>query len=305
MDTNQESGVSLQDVADLLEQDEQVTDESGEQEGAEEVAQSDDSEAPEEQPEEGDDDEEMVEVEGKNGKKFKIPKEIADERLMQADYTRKTQEVAEQKRLNLEEKRVLEERKQLEAHSFDKRVEVRGIQRQLDQFNGIDWQSLARDDPARATELHITYQQLQQELARKAGEVQQIETQAQQLSEQQRQQRLRSEGAELLKHIPDFKKHEAKVVETAKHFGYTDEELHAISVLNPDSRALRVLHAAAQWIALQEAKPKAMQKVAEAPRVVKPEAPRPKSEQRTRELNTRFNSGRAKLGDLAAFLENS
>jgi hypothetical protein len=46
MDTNQETGVSLQDVADLIEQDDQQV-ESGEDEGAEEVAQSDDSEAPE------------------------------------------------------------------------------------------------------------------------------------------------------------------------------------------------------------------------------------------------------------------
>ena len=74
MDTNQD-GVSLQDVADLIEQeDDQITDESGEEQGAEEIADSDDSEAPETKPEEGDDGEE-VEFEGKA---YKVPKELKD-----------------------------------------------------------------------------------------------------------------------------------------------------------------------------------------------------------------------------------
>lgn len=295
MDTNQESGVSLQDVADLLEE-EQVTDESGEQEGAEEIAQSDDSETPEDQPEEGDDAEE-VEFEGKA---YKVPKELKNALLRQADYTQKTQEVAEQRRAIEERARTFDEQQKLFSQSFEKRVEVREIQNRLSQFEAIDWQGLVRDDPARATELNIAYQQLQRELGKKAAEVQQIEGQAQQLTEQSRQQKLRTESAELLKHIPDFKKHETKVVEAAKHFGYTDAELHAISVLNPDSRALRVLHAASQWLALQEAKPKAMQKVAEAPKVVKPQAVQPKP--RTNQAAVQRLQKHGRIEDLASLL---
>src|SRR5215204_3179929 len=53
--------------------------------------------------------EELEEIE-RNGKKYKIPTALKSELLMQQDYTRKTQEVAEQRRAIEAEQQALEER---------------------------------------------------------------------------------------------------------------------------------------------------------------------------------------------------
>jgi hypothetical protein len=298
MDTNQETGVSLQDVADLIEQDDDQLAESGEDEGAEEVAQSDESEAPEAEADGAGDDEE-VEFEGKS---YKVPKELKSALLRQADYTQKTQEVAEQRRAVEERAQRIQQQEAVLGQSFDKAVELRVIQTKLSQFEGIDWQGLADSDPVQATKLNLAYQQLQREAQQKNGELQQAHAQAQQLTEQNRQQMLAEAQKELKQRLPNFTAETAeKIKHAAREYGISDNELN--SVIDP--RYVHVLHDAAKWRALQADKPKAMQKVAEAPRVMKPQAPTTRSEQNTRAINNRFSSGKARINDLAAFLENS
>lgn len=265
MDTNQD-GVSLQDVADLIErEDEQITDESGEEQGAEEIADSDDSDAPETQPEEGDDGEE-VEFEGKA---YKVPKELKEALLRQSDYTKKTQEVAEQRKAIEQKAQLLEQREAVMSQQFEKAVEMRAIQDKLSQFKAIDWQSLADTDPVQATKLNLAYQQLQQQAAEKYSEFNQARAQAEQLTQQQRQQMLAEAQQGLKERLPNFNAETAEKIKTAaRSYGLSDDELNQVI----DPRYVHVLHDAMQWRALQAAKPKAMQKVAEAPRVVKPQA---------------------------------
>ena len=82
-DTNPESEVLIDDVANLLD----TTDESPD-EGSDEEVREDDAET---QPE----DDEEVEYEGKT---YKVPKELKGALMKNADYTQKTQEVAEQRK---------------------------------------------------------------------------------------------------------------------------------------------------------------------------------------------------------------
>lgn len=309
MDTNQETGVSLQDVADLIEQDDQVVDESGEQEGAEEIADSDDSETSEDQPEEvaGDDSEE-IDFEGKT---YKVPKELKGALLRQSDYTQKTQQVAEERKLVEQRAQTLQQQEQLFAQSFDKRVELATLQKELDQYEKLDWRSLAENDPARATQLNIEYQQLQRKAGVKYQELQQVQAQNEQLTLQQRQQMLVMAKKDLEEKIPDFFKSQKPaemIVNAARFYGISEQELKEISEIRPNAAYMHVLHDAAQWRALQAAKPKAMQKVAEAPKVIKPQAVQSQNAakaKQTQALNARFRSGNARLNDLAAYLENS
>lgn len=296
MDTNQETGVSVADVADLLEDETEQPEQELEQEGAEEVAQSDETE---EQPEgEGEEEGEEVEFEGKA---YKVPKEIKLALLRQSDYTQKTQEVAEQRKAVEQLGQVLEQRQRVMLQTFDKAVELREIKNRLSQYEQIDWQSLAANDPSQATQLHIAYQQLQREAQNKNGELQQVSNQLQQLTEAQRQQKL-TDGTQYLKtHIPDFsEKTAAEIASVAtKHYGITPAELKAISEDNPDARFVHVLHDAMKWRALQAAKPQAMQKVTQAPKVIKPAATPPKRNNLAA-LDRLQKNGRVE--DLAAFL---
>lgn len=292
MDTNQETGVSVADVAGLLDDEADAPVELEQEEGSEEVAESD--ETAEQSESDSEDDGEEVEFEGKA---YKVPKGIKEALLRQADYTKKTQEVAEQRKAVEERAQALEQQQRVMAQTFDKAVEFREAQKRLTQFEQIDWYTLAQNDPTQATQLNIAYQQAQRDAQAKYGEWKQAEQQTQQLSEQNRQQMLAKAEQELKTRLPDFSPKVAeKITKAAKEYGITDQELNALI----DPRYVHVLHDAMKWRALQAEKPKAMQKVAEAPKAIKPQAAQPKPRTNQAAFDRLKRNGRVE--DLAAFL---
>lgn len=260
MDTNLEEGVSLDEVAGLL--GDEIDDERDEESGDEEQG-----DLPTDELEE---DGEEVEIEGKS---YKVPKELKDMVLMHKDYTQKTQAVAEQRRAVEERAHVLEQRERMLSQTFEKAVEFREVQNRLAQFEQIDWQALVEQDPVQATKLNLAYQQLQRDAQAKYGALQQANAQAEQLTQQQRQQMLAEAEKDLKVRLPDFGPQVAEqIVKAAKEYGFTDGELEGLT----DARHVHVLHDAMKWRALQAAKPKAMRAVADAPRAIKPQAAQPK-----------------------------
>ena len=293
MDTNQETGVSVADVAGLLDDETDTPVEELEQEeSTEEVAQSDETE----EPTEGESEDEGEEVEFE-GKAYKVPKGIKEALLRQADYTKKTQEVAEQRKSVEERAQALDQQQRVMAQTFDKAVEFREAQKRLTQYEQIDWYTLAQNDPAQATQLNIAYQQLQREAQTKYGEWKQAEQQTQQLTEQNRQQMFVKAEQELKTRLPNFGPQVAeKIAKAGKEYGITDQELNSLI----DPRYVHVLHDAMKWRALQAEKPKAMQKVVDAPQAIKPQAAQPKPRTNLAALDRLKKNGRVE--DLAAFL---
>lgn len=288
MDTNQETEVSLDDVAGLLgdDTDEELLDD---EEEAQDEEQSEELQADESE----EDDSEEVEIEGKS---YKVPKELKDMVLMHKDYTQKTQAVAEQRKAFEERAHVLEQREQMLGQTFDKAVAFREAQNRLSQFEQIDWQGLADADPVQATKLNIAYQQAQRDAQAKYGAWQQANTQSEQLTQQQRQQLLVEAEKDLKTRLPDFSPQLAeKIVSNATQYGFSAEELNGLT----DARAVHVLHDAMKWRALQAGKPTQMQKVAEAPKAIKPQAAQPK---RTNQAATERLRKSGRIEDLAAFL---
>lgn len=260
MDTNHEDGVSLDEVAGLL--GDEIDDERDEE--------SVDEEQGDLQSEEAEEDDEDVEIEGKS---YKVPKELKDMVLMHKDYTQKTQAVAEQRRTVEERAQLLDQRERVLSQTFEKAVEFREVQNRLAQYEQIDWQALAEQDPVQATKLNLAYQQLQRDAQAKYAALQQANAHAEQLTQQQRQQLLAEAEKDLKARLPDFGPQVAeKIVRAAKDYGFTDAELEGLT----DARHVHVLHDAMKWRALQAEKPKAMRAVAEAPRAIKPQAAQPK-----------------------------
>jgi len=290
MDTNQETGVSIDDLAGLIvDEPEQVEQQEAEDDGL--LAQAD--EQPEEAEEVAD---ELVEAEYE-GKAYKVPKELKEALLRQADYTKKTQEVAETRKQVEERAQLLATQERVLQASFDKAVELREIQQRLSQYEQIDWQSLVDSDPIQATKLNLAYQQLQREAAQKQQELHQATQQREQLNAQQLQQTLEGAKKDLLTRIPNFGAEvAAKIKEAGKAYGISDAELE--NVIDP--RYVHVLHDAAQWRALQAKKPQAMKKVVDAPKVLKPQAQQPKPRTNQAAADRLKKTGR--IEDLAAFL---
>lgn len=98
--------------------------------------------------------EEEVEV---GDHKLALPKSIAEklkaERLMHADYTQKTQQVAEQrKQVEAQAEDVVRQRQ--EQHQYIQEVaKVVAIDDQLAQYQALDWQALIASDPVQAMQL--------------------------------------------------------------------------------------------------------------------------------------------------------
>lgn len=120
-----------------------------------------------------------------DGQKFELPKPVAErlqsERMMNADYTQKTQALAEQRRQF--ETQSAEQQKQQQEYIQDY-AKVVAIDDQLAAYNQLDWNGLIANDPQQA----MLYQQQQRALEAQRNQVIQAVTQKQQqfaLNEQQ------------------------------------------------------------------------------------------------------------------------
>jgi hypothetical protein len=289
MDTNQESGVSLDDVSELL-------DEATDRIEGDDVAETEELPEQDEQPEAAaEDDDELVEIEGKS---YRVPKELKSMVLMHKDYTQKTQEVAEQRRSVEERAHALEQREQAMGATFGKAVEFRQVQDKLAQFEALDWNAIVDADPVHAQKLTIAYQQLQREAQTKYAELQQTQTQVQQLTEHQRQQLLAEGAKDLRARLPDFGPQTAERIRKAAqdHYGIKSEELDGLV----DARQVHILHDAMKWRELQAKQPQAMRKVAEAAPAIKPQAAPQKPRTNQAAVDRLKKNGRVE--DLAALL---
>lgn len=113
------------------------------------------TEATDEAPE--DDDIEEVDYEGQ---KYAVPKEIKAALMRQADYTRKTQEVAEQRKVFEAHKTSFEQTIEVQKQNLAGYAQLMAIDGQLNQYANVDWNALSQQDPVQAQQAFFSYTQL-------------------------------------------------------------------------------------------------------------------------------------------------
>lgn len=178
------------------------------------------------------------------GKKYVLPKAIKPALMMQADYTKKTQEVAEQRKALEAQQSAIAQQAEAQRANLQEYVKLHSINEQLAQFQNIDWNRLDQEDPVRAQSLSrqfsmLTYaqRQLQDHLSHK--EAQALETQR---SESARQ--LQEGRAALAKAIPNFTPELAKSLrDHGTVYGFSADDMSGIT----DPRQVQVLHDAYLW----------------------------------------------------------
>ena len=187
-----------------------------------------------------------------------------------SDYTKKTQEVAEQRKvIEQEAKAIIEARKVRDDYSSKLQAIEQFLNGQND--NPAELVAMKENDPvgyavkvAEMTEKKEQLQTVQAERARLAQE-QQTESQA------QMQKFVEQEQIKLAESLPEFSdKTKGEQVRNdirsyGKKVGFTDEELSQVY----DSRHVLVLHKAAQYDKLMAGKAGVKKKVAKAPKTVK------------------------------------
>lgn len=212
-----------------------------------------------------------------NGEEIEKPlEEVISLAQQGADYTKKTQEVAEQRKqldeyaqtIQVQEQQ-LKVQAELQQALFGELAQITAIDQQLADFQAIDWNQLSENDFVEAQKLFFTQNKLQNQ---RSQLVQQLEAKQQQLT--QAQQKSLSEriakGKEILaKEIPNWSQDTSKAIISAgkEFYGFSDEEM--ASVIDP--RHVKVLHDAMQWRKLQQ-NSTVKNKVSTAKPVIKPGA---------------------------------
>lgn len=218
------------------------------------------------------------------------------------DYTKKTQEVAEQRKA-LEEyaqtvkvqEEVFMQQVQLQNALIGDVAELTAVDKQLAQFNDVNWQELSDNDFVEAQKLFFTFNQLQQKRSTLATE---LEAKAQQVQQNQakRMQEQIERGKEILaKEIPNWSRETTQeLITIGKDYGFTDDELGTII----DPRHVKVLHDAMQWRKLQK-NSVVKNKVSQAKPVVKPGAKDTKQEATSAKRQVRDQLRKTGKSDLA------
>lgn len=97
-------------------------------------------------PDEGQPEDDTEEVDW-DGAKYRVPKPLKDALLRQADYTRKTQELAEQRRTVEQHFTSLTQQAELQQQTLEHRVALRNVEQTLQQLQSIDFNQYDQSDP--------------------------------------------------------------------------------------------------------------------------------------------------------------
>lgn len=196
----------------------------------------------------GDEEEEEIDLDGVKLKLKKADAErVRKSTMLNADYTRKTQSLAD-------ERKTFEAERDSVSKASEQEIQARGqlhvIDLQLEQYAKVDWRQLMRDDPFEHQEKFTQYQLLKDA---RSGTVDFISTlqHERQSKEQQADAAQRQEVAKLLDHgtpelkkaIPDWSRAKAaKLIEDGrKHFPKAN-----VDGIDSDTDFI-ILNAAVNW----------------------------------------------------------
>ena len=290
-----------------LDAEEQQIDEIEEDETPDEGDESEEEQSEDDNEEEADSEEQPASLKLKvNGEEIDKPLEEVIALAQQGlDYTKKTQEVAEQRKALEDYAQTIK----VQEQNFMQQVELnnaligdiaklQSVDNQLAQFDQVNWQELSDTDFVEAQKLFFTYNQLQQQRSTLAQDLGQKQQQLQAQQAQSVQERI-VKGKEILaKEIPNWSRETSQaIISTGKEYGFSDDELGMIV----DPRHVKVLHDAMQWRKLQ-ANTGVKNKVAQAKPVVKPGAKDTKQVANTQHKQMRDNLRKSGKSEYAAKL---
>jgi len=221
-----------------------------------------------------------------------------------ADYTRKTQEIAETRKAVEAERVKIEEANKL-RDTYAQRLQL--IEQMLNQQeSGEDLATLKETDPIGYATRVAEQVEREKQLAAVRAEQQRIAQQQQAEHSERLKQHLAQEAQKLAEALPEFADPvksqvvKADVRNYAKGIGFSDQELAQAY----DHRAITALYKAMQYDKLMGKKPEANKKVSQAPKMLKPgtSTPEARQSQEVKQMRGRLKqSGRAK--DAAALFE--
>jgi hypothetical protein len=235
---------------------------------------------------------ELIEVE-RNGKKYSIPKELEPELLMQADYTRKTQEVAAERKAVEAQKEQATALYQASQEYIEAKAAVKMIEGQLQQYQNVNWAQLEQEDPMGAMSHWRQFQTLKEQYQQGTQYLQNAENERTEKAQQDIAKRLQETRQFAQEKIPGWTPEvDAKVVSFAtSELGFDIEQIKA--AINPGIyKTLHLAWLGSQTLQKQNAAPPRQQTPPKPLSTVTPKA----------SPSARKNPGEMSVDEMAAFL---
>jgi hypothetical protein len=209
-----------------------------------EVAATDDQDQEASQEDSSADDEDLDELDY-DGEKYRIPKKLKPGFMMQADYTRKTQETAEERKaLAADRERLAEQAKAVEEISEDTERLVLA-KAALKRYENLNWQQIEAEDPFKAQSLWREYSQWKDHKSAVEGRLTENKAKRSETAASERSTRIQ-EVITAVQKIPGWNAEtDTKVQQYAHSLGLNDKQIEE-GVLTLGAPFVKALHRAYQ-----------------------------------------------------------
>jgi hypothetical protein len=178
--------------------------------------------------------EELAEIEA-DGKKYQVPAALRDKFLMQADYTKKTQTLAEERRQLEQANKDFQAQQQALQNHVGEVSKLVNLDEQMAWYDKVDWIALNKQDPVKCQELQIQRGMLERQ-RNELGVKLANEWQTRVTHEQQEIAKRYEQGlAVISKAIPDWSQSYADELTNyaVKNYGASKEQLREVQLIHP------------------------------------------------------------------------
>jgi len=208
-----------------------------------------------------------------DGDEFEVTlDELRDGYQRQADYTRKSQSLAEQRKTYEANLQAVQNERQQYSQVLEQMSQNQNYE--LQQFENIDWKELKDDDPMEYMEKRLEYQEAKDRVTQLNSERARVQQQSQQEFNDIVSQKVQQEAELLAKALPEYSEPGSTLKSDLRNYalslGFPSNEIDSIT----DHRVVMVLHKAM----MQDNAAKGVKKVKVAPKVVKSGTPQTKTQ---------------------------
>lgn len=175
-----------------------------------------------------------------NGNKRRVPRDEAIKLAQQGfDYTQKTQQLAEERKLVEQQRAAVEARARITPQLIKAGAAIEALQQQIQPYANADWVQLAQQDPSNYAAHHATYQRLQDSLRQAIAQFQQVESQSQALDQVVSDADIESAKKRMFEKVPAwqdrqrFEKDRERLFGHFQEVGFSDKDLKGF-LLNPE-----------------------------------------------------------------------
>lgn len=216
-----------------------------------------------------------------DGEDYEVPAPLKDAFMRQQDYTKKTSELASQRRALEEQVQITQQQAQFQQQFNEQIGVISNIDAQLKQYEAIDWATLQANDPVQFVALKEQYRDLKDTRNYYTNDLNQKQQQSA-LQAQQHYAKLKEQGVKDLQNsIKGWGEERAREIRNfgMESYGFLETELSSII----DPRMVKVLHDAYLY---RKGASVSNKKVIGKPQIGKPKAQVSQAKETTLQLRT-------------------